>query len=133
MDADVCVVSAAVAAPYPDAVLARFRDPALSGRFEDRVGVVRVQAGTPAAPFRLVLEVKWQAGQVQDARFQAFGCPFTIAVGAWLAGWSLGRNRDRLAEFSPQALVQALEIPDSRAHCVLMAQDLLRELLTRLQ
>ncbi len=70
-------------------------------------------------------------GTVNDARFQAYGCPYTIAVGAWLADWCIGRTTAELATAPFAQLRAALEIPEDRAHCWLMAQDVLRDLASR--
>lgn len=49
-------------------------------------------AGTPANRSQLRLQVKMDGSRITDARFQAYGCPTTIAVGAWVAGWAVGRD-----------------------------------------
>ena len=87
-----------------------------------------VEVGTPAAPFRLRMQVSVEGARIVDAAFQAHGCPYTLATGAWLAGWLLGRPVADCALPPIAQLRSELEIPDDRAHCWLMAQDLLGEL-----
>ncbi|MGQ0698278.1 MAG: iron-sulfur cluster assembly scaffold protein [Panacagrimonas sp.] len=113
---------------YPTEVWRLFRETPRAGRFETGAGVVSAEAGTAAGKFRLRLECRIENDRVIDARFQAYGCPYTIAAGAWLAGSSIGRPQAELAQARTEELRTALEIPEDRAHCWLMAQDVLREL-----
>ncbi|HVT35347.1 MAG TPA: iron-sulfur cluster assembly scaffold protein, partial [Nevskiaceae bacterium] len=69
---------------YSAPVWARFENPARAGRL-DGAGVVTVQAGTVAAKSLLQVDLRIDRGKVSEARFLAYGCPVTIAVGDWLA------------------------------------------------
>lgn len=90
------------------------------------------RAGTPAARSVLSLALRFDGGgRVADARFRAYGCPSSIAVGAWIAQWSLGRDAAELAMLSAAQLRAELEIPEDRAHCALMGEDALRDLLAQ--
>lgn len=113
---------------YPAEVWRLFRETPRVGRLEAGQGVVSAEAGTAAGRLRLRLDCRLEQGRVSDSRFQAHGCPYTIAVGAWLAGWCIGRNRAELDVPPITDLRAALEIPEDRAHCWLMAQDVLRAL-----
>lgn len=117
---------------YPVEVWRLFRETPRAGRFDVRPDVVHAEAETAASNFRLRLECRIGSGQVVDSRFQAHGCPYTIAVGAWLAGWCIGRNRADLAVSPVEELRAALEIPEDRAHCELMAQDVMRALVQQI-
>lgn len=90
--------------------------------------VQRVEIRTPAGRGVLRLALRWADQRVADARFRVYGCPTTIAVGAWLADWLIGRSRTELACLRAADLRQALEIPEDRAHCALMGEDALRAL-----
>ena len=96
-------------------------------------GVVSAEAGTPAARSVLRLALRFDGQRVIDGRFQAYGCPATIAVGAWIAGWAAGRHVDDLRHLKAAHLREALEIPEDRAHCALLGEDALRALLSRYQ
>lgn len=110
---------------YPARVWQLFRDAPRAGRL---VSGPTVEVGTPAAPFRLRMQVKLDEGRIVDTAFLAHGCPYTLATGAWLAAWLVGRSAADCAS-PPTAEMRAdLEIPQDRAHCWLMAQDLLGEL-----
>lgn len=110
---------------YPDVVWRLFRETPRAGRIESSVVA---DAAVPGSGFRLHLEVQTDGKRIADARFLAHGCPYTIATGAWLAETLIGLPVTALADPPIAALRAALEIPEDRAHCWLMAQDVLRDL-----
>jgi cysteine desulfurase len=114
---------------YPAAVWRLFRQTPRAGRL--RAGPA-AEVGTPAGPFRLRLQVETADGRIVDAAFLAHGCPYCVATGAWLAQWLVGRPVADCARPPIAALRDELEIPEDRAHCWLMAQDVLGELRRRL-
>lgn len=87
-------------------------------------------AATPANRSRLQLQVRIADRRVEDARFQAYGCPTAIAVGAWLAERAIGRSLDELAAIDAGAIRQALEIPETRLHCALVGEDAIKSLVS---
>lgn len=99
-----------------------------AGRLEG-AGVLTGTAETRANQNRLQFQVRVEGGNVVDARFQAYGCPTTIAVGAWLAGEVIGKPLADLPAFRARDIRQTLEIPEERLHCVLMAEDAIKSLL----
>lgn len=113
---------------YPAPVWRRFRQPAHAGRFADEAGVIRAEAGSPAARSVLRLELKLEGGRVAEARFMAYGCPTAIAVGDWLAERLLDSAAADWAGIDAERIRGALEIPDDRVHCALMGEDVLRQL-----
>lgn len=112
---------------YSAPILRLFQETPRAGEFAAGTpGVVTAEAGSKAAHSVLRLQLLFEAGKVADARFKAYGCPSSIAVGAWIAGWSLGRTRVELAALRAADLRQALEIADDRAHCALLGEDAIR-------
>lgn len=110
-----------------------FQETPGAGAFgEGTPGVVTGQAGTPAARSVLRLQLRFEHGRVADARFRAYGCPTSIAVGAWIAGWAQNKAADELLALTAARLRAALEIPDERAHCALLGEDALRAALATL-
>lgn len=115
---------------YPAPVWTRFGAPDQAGVLSG-AGIVQAQVGSPASKGRLELSV--DPGPPFRARFRAYGCPYTLAVGQWLAETL---ERDGLADLrliDAQAIRTALEIPEDRAHCALMGEDLIRALSSKLQ
>ena len=114
---------------YRAPIWQRFRAPAHAGRLEDQATTISAQAGSSATHSVLRMQLALDgAGAVRRAAFQAYGCPTAIAVGEWLseqceavapAGWSA---------IDTQKIREALEIPDDKAHCALMGEDVLRAL-----
>lgn len=117
---------------YPAKIWSLFESAPRAGRFEAGTrGVIAGKAGTPAARSVLSIELQFDKGSVADARFRAYGCPSSIAVGAWIADWSIGRKPAELVQLSAAQLRRELEIPEDRAHCALMGEDAMRDLLAR--
>ena len=115
---------------YSEPVWRLFTNPPRTGVLEGpstRSGV----AATPANRSRLELQVRLNGERIEDAHFRAYGCPTTIAVGAWLAEWAVGRSLQELAAIRAADIRQALEIPDSRLHCALLGEDAIKSLLCR--
>jgi NifU-like protein involved in Fe-S cluster formation len=112
---------------YPAPIWARFVQPRHAGSFaKDVAGVAEGRAGTPAAKSVLRVQLRFESDRVVEARFKAYGCPTSIAVGEWIAEWSVGRSSSDLATLKAAQLRAALEIPDDRAHCALLGEDALR-------
>jgi NifU-like protein involved in Fe-S cluster formation len=95
--------------------------------------VLTGRAGTRSSRAVLQLQVRHDGRQVTDARFQAYGCPTTIAVGAWLAQWAVGRELEALRSVTAATLREALEIPEERAHCAFVGEDAVKVLLSRVK
>ena len=115
---------------YSDAVWRLFR---LTPRAGTLAGpdTLTGEAATPASRSRLRLQVKMAQTRIGDARFQAYGCPTTIAVGAWLAGRAVGREVAELSGIDAKTIREALEIPEDRTHCALLGEDAVRSLLSQ--
>ena len=92
-----------------------------------------VAAATPANRSVLTLHLQIEQERVSDARFQAYGCPTTIAVGAWLAQQAVGRRPEELSGIKAATIRQALEIPDERSHCALLGEDVIQALLVKVK
>lgn len=110
---------------YSAEVWRRFRAPGHAGVLNGpatRSGDAR----TPAAKAVLSLQLNMGGGRIQAARFQAHGCPSTIAAGDWLCEWLEGRTETEAAGLHAAQLVDALTLPPVRRHCAVLAEDALR-------
>src|SRR5205823_3153633 len=88
------------------------------------------RAGTPASRSLIDLGLRLDgSGAVVEARFQAYGCPTTIAVGEWLAEQAQGRAVEQLGKITTADIRAALEIPEERAHCAVLGEEILRSLM----
>lgn len=114
---------------YSAPVWQLFRETPRAGRWDD--GTVSAAATTPASRSSLRLQVKMTGSRIDDARFQAYGCPTSVAVGAWVAGRVVGREVRELAGIDAKTIREALEIPEDRTHCALLGEDLVRALIAQ--
>lgn len=111
---------------YPPEVWRLFRETPRAGTLE--APALTGAATTRASSGRLRLQVRLDGERVADARFQAYGCPTTIAVGAWLAERAVGQPLADLAALRAADIRQALEIPEDKLHCALMGEDAVKSL-----
>lgn len=112
---------------YAEPIWRHFAQPRHAGSFAPgTAGLVRGEAGSPAVRSLLRIELRFEAGRVAEARFKAYGCPTSIAVGDWIADWAVGRDVAALRGLDAAQLRATLEIPEDRAHCALMGEDALR-------
>ncbi len=113
---------------YPVPVWQRFSHTAHAGRLPQAPGSFSAQVGSPAARSMLRVDLHLGRSGIETARFQAYGCPVTIAVGEWLAARLQGQS---LQDFQVPDAVEiraALEIGDDKSHCALMGEDVVRAL-----
>jgi cysteine desulfurase len=115
---------------YGASVWSRFTRASRSGALAN-AGAIGA-ATTPASSGTLRLHLRIEGGRVVDARFEAFGCPTTIAVGDWLAEQVIGRAPAELAGLKAPQIRDALEIPGERAHCSFLGEDALKSALGKL-
>lgn len=110
---------------YPTPLWQRFSKPTHVGGWPEIEADVRTgQAGSRAAKFVLRVQVK-----DTQARFKAYGCPTAIAVGEWLCEQIERDGIESLRTVTATKIRAGLEIPDDKAHCALLGEDAIRELL----
>jgi len=93
---------------------------------EDAPGVIRGQAGGADSGTWVRFHLLIDGGTVRDARFQAYACPHTLAVVAWLARQLPGRARSALSLGSPAEWAGALGVPAEKLGRLLVVEDALR-------
>lgn len=109
----------------PPWVRALFAQPRHAGR--PRTG--RFQHGTGGAIKSGNLLEIWLAirdQQIAEARFEAFGCPSTIACGEWLCAWLPGRTVSAAERLTGLELAEALELEPVKRSVALVAEDALK-------
>jgi nitrogen fixation NifU-like protein len=110
---------------YSETLLDHFRAPRNVGmmRSPDAVGESEDPTCGDLARFYLRVE----AGRVQEARFQTYGCGPSIAASS--IATELVRNRpvDALGDLTPEAVESALGgLPEDRRHAATLVVDALR-------
>ena len=99
----------------------------------EAVRIVRGEAGSVASGAWVRLHLRIDDGRVTDARFQAYGCPHTLAAASWLAGQLPGRPvRDALPE-GVSGMAAALEVPAAKLGRLLIVEDALADALRQWQ
>jgi cysteine desulfurase len=88
--------------------------------------VLRGEAGGPLAEAWVRFHLRVSGEFVKDARFQASGCPHTLAVAAWLTEQLRGRSRREALRLDPQSWAAQLEIPTEKLGRLLVIEDALR-------
>ena len=111
---------------YSDAVWQRFAAPIHAGSLSG-AAFKTSEVGSPAVKALLRISIKLEQGRVSEARFLAYGCPVTIAVGEWLAEQLTGQALADL-RLTAADIRLALEIADDKTHCALMGEDVIRRL-----
>ena len=88
--------------------------------------VIQGEAGGAAEEVWVRFHLRVVDGTVKAALFQAWGCPHTLAVAAWLGEQLPGRKRDQLQPGTPAAWLEALEIPVEKLGRLLTVEDALK-------
>jgi hypothetical protein len=68
---------------------------------------------------------------VRDARFQAYGCPHTLAVAAWMAKSLPGRNRQALQPGTPADWAAEHGVPVEKLGRLLVVEDAVQACIRR--
>jgi cysteine desulfurase len=93
--------------------------------------VLRGEAGGHSGEIWVRLHLRVQGDTVIEARFQALGCPHTLAVASWLTMQLPGRSRSAAQPGSPQAWALALQVPVEKLGRLLLIEDALHAALAQ--
>ncbi len=123
----------AAPAALPAPLLALFQALPRAGAPEPGSGQwVQGKAGSRHEGTEVLFHLQFSAeGTVSDVRFQAFGCPHTLATAAWVAARLPGRSRTALVPGSPLAWAEALQVPAAKLGRLLRIEDALRDAATK--
>jgi hypothetical protein len=89
---------------------------------------VQGRAGSRREGTEILFHLQFRAdGTVSDVRFQAFGCPHTLATTAWVAEQLSGRPGEDLSPGSPLDWAAALAVPVPKLGRLLRIEDALRD------
>lgn len=96
-----------------------------AGEFKDGPGVIQGEAGGLDREAWVRFHLQVADGVVKDARFQAYGCPHTLAVTAWLTEQLPGRKLGALSLGEPTDWARALSVPIEKLGRLLLIEDAL--------
>jgi hypothetical protein len=105
---------------------ASFASLARAGCFADPDGVASGEAGSRESGTHVRFHLRLAGQTVAEARFQAYGCPHTLAVANWLAGEVAGRRREALVPGTPADWAARFEVPVAKLGRLLVIEDALR-------
>jgi cysteine desulfurase len=88
--------------------------------------VVRGEAGGPGQDVWIRFHLLVASDVVKDARFQAYGCPHTMAVAAWIAAELPGRRREALQPDTPADWAKLHRVPVEKLGRLLVVEDALQ-------
>jgi cysteine desulfurase len=97
-----------------------------AGTLPSGTGVLRGEAGSIDRDAWVRFHLHSVGGVVKAARFQAYGCPHTLAVTAWLTQKLPGRALSELALGRPSEWARALAVPVEKLGRLLIVEDALR-------
>jgi cysteine desulfurase len=101
--------------------------PALElGAGEEAGAVVSGEAGGPKEETWVRFHLLIEGDTVKDARVQAFGCPHTLQVAAWLSREVRGRSRGALPPGKPSEWAASRSVPVEKLGRLLVIEDALR-------
>jgi NifU-like protein involved in Fe-S cluster formation len=117
----------------PESLLRQhFFHPVGAGRFQpDTPDVVEGRAGSRKQGVAIQLQCRIDGDRIKEARFMAWGCPYSIAAASWLAGKLAGMGLDEASQIRGLALAEALEVPAERLGSILVVEDALRACLEK--
>ncbi len=111
---------------YSELVRAHFAAPQNVGHFPPGPDVVAGRAGQrdQGAVFRL--SARLADGKVAQLRFEAYGCPHSVAAGSYLTTVLIGADCERLEQWSWREIAQALNVPTAKRGRLLILEDAVR-------
>lgn len=111
---------------YSPEVLQRFDAPRGAGELSDgRQGVLEGEAEDRSLNVWVRFQVQLTDERIQAVRFQAFGCPHTIAAASWVAEWLDGKAADALARLDVREVSRVLGVPLEKMGKLLRIEDAL--------
>lgn len=115
--------------PLSPQVAELFAMPRHGGRPGSKQGYRHGAGGSVTGGSLIELWLAQQGGRFVDARFEAFGCPATVACAEWLCRWLSGRDLAAAASLNGMALAEALMLPAAKRTVALVAEDALQRAL----
>ena len=108
-------------------VRAHFDALAGAGRLAEGAGrLISGEAGSREEGTQVRFQWRVAAGGILEARFLAYGCPYTLATCEWLVRQLPGRRREQPWPGGPEDWRRALDIPLERLGRLLVVEDALR-------
>lgn len=109
---------------YSSEVVRRFDAPQRAGELPHGTpGLVSGEAEDRTQNVWIRFDLRVLDGAIQTVRFQAFGCPHTVAAADWAAEWLEGRPVEAAREIGAERVRAALEVPVEKLGKLLKVED----------
>ena len=119
---------------YGSEVEERFLSPSRVGEFEEGTpGLVSGEAQDRTLNVWIRLHVQVLDGAIRAARFNVYGCPYTVAAADWAAEWLEGRPGAALAKLEMRERRRALGVPLEKLGKLLLIEDAAAQCLKELE
>lgn len=114
---------------YSPEVLRRFVSPVGAGVLDAEVSglVVSAEAEDRSLNVWVRFQVQVLDGAIRAVRFQAYGCPHTIAAADWAAESLRGKPTASLRQLDVQQISRALDVPTEKLGKLLRIEDAVSE------
>ena len=112
---------------YSEKVLDHYDNPRNVGKMDmtdPSVGTGMV--GAPACGDVMKLQIKVNAGVIEDAKFKTYGCGSAIASSSLLTEWVKGKTLDEARAIKNIDIVEELSLPPVKIHCSVLAEDAIK-------
>lgn len=110
---------------YTKTVMDHFKNPRNVGVIENADGVGEV--GNPLCGDMMSIYLKIKDEQIDDIKFQTFGCGAAIAVSSMLTEMAKGKSLEDAKKISNKDVAAALEgLPKNKLHCSNLGADALK-------
>lgn len=107
---------------YSETLLHFFRDPKRVGVLPAPATVVEVM--NPVCGDILRFSARWEDNRLADAAFQAKGCTASIAAGAALTEWAIGKEPAQLAALTVAQVETLLDgLPNESKHAAALVVE----------
>jgi NifU-like protein involved in Fe-S cluster formation len=109
---------------YSSEVEQRFLSPSRAGEFEKGTpGLVSGEAADRTLNVWIRFQVQVLDGAIRTARFNVYGCPYTVAAADWAAEWLEGRPSAALEELAMFKRYKKLGVPVEKLGKLLLIED----------
>ena len=111
---------------YSEKVMDHFRNPRNVGVIEDADGTGEV--GNPVCGDMMSFYIKVNDNQLEDVKFQTFGCGAAIAVSSMISELAKGKSIEEAMKITKADVAKNLDgLPPIKMHCSNLAADGLQE------
>jgi nitrogen fixation NifU-like protein len=110
---------------YNEVVMDHFRNPRNVGVIDEADGVGEV--GNPLCGDMMTIYLKVKDDQIEDIKFQTFGCGSAIAVSSMLTEIAKGKSLEDAKKITNKNVADALQgLPKNKLHCSNLGADALQ-------